>query len=184
MNLIFAARPRRLFAAPTGLSSHCKAENVWYLGRLDAYGSIHFFSLVFTLKIYHFRGFELKLKLVRNQGDEFRVCWLDTAAAKSYTKQNRTPKAYRQSIFRSSGGVGVLFLICETKERQPKGSATREKHPNTTNELPFMDSIPVATFCVNQKLATSLDLSCSWSLSAISAINSEFVGLPFVLLTV
>ena len=38
--------------------------------------------------------------------------------------------------------------------------------------------------CPNQKLATSLDLSCRESLSAISAINSEFVGFPLVLLTV
>ena len=36
----------------------------------------------------------------------------------------------------------------------------------------------------NQKLATSLDLSWSDNLSAISAINSEFVGFPLVLLTV
>lgn len=36
----------------------------------------------------------------------------------------------------------------------------------------------------NQKLATSLDFSCKESLSAISAINSEFVGFPLVLLTV
>ena len=36
----------------------------------------------------------------------------------------------------------------------------------------------------NQKLATSLDLSCKDNLSAISAINSEFVGFPLVLLTV
>ena len=36
----------------------------------------------------------------------------------------------------------------------------------------------------NQKLATSLDLSCRDNLSAISAMNSEFVGLPFVLETV
>ena len=35
-----------------------------------------------------------------------------------------------------------------------------------------------------QKLATSEDFNCSWSLSAISAINSEFVGFPLVLLTV
>ena len=37
---------------------------------------------------------------------------------------------------------------------------------------------------LNQKLATSLDLSCRDNLSAISAINSEFVGFPLVLLTV
>ena len=36
----------------------------------------------------------------------------------------------------------------------------------------------------NQKLATSLDFSCRDNLSAISAMNSELVGLPFVLLTV
>ena len=36
----------------------------------------------------------------------------------------------------------------------------------------------------NQKLATSLDLSWRDNLSAISAINSEFVGFPLVLLTV
>ena len=36
----------------------------------------------------------------------------------------------------------------------------------------------------NQKFATSEDFSCSWSLSAIRAINSEFVGFPLVLLTV
>ena len=36
----------------------------------------------------------------------------------------------------------------------------------------------------NQKLATSLDFSCSCNLSAIRAMNSEFVGFPFVLLTV
>ena len=36
----------------------------------------------------------------------------------------------------------------------------------------------------NQKLATSLDFSCKESLSAISAINSELVGFPLVLLTV
>ena len=35
-----------------------------------------------------------------------------------------------------------------------------------------------------QKFATWLDFNCSCSLSAISAINSELVGLPFVLLTV
>ena len=38
--------------------------------------------------------------------------------------------------------------------------------------------------CPNQKLATSEDFNCSWSLSAIRAMNSEFVGLPLVLLTV
>ena len=37
---------------------------------------------------------------------------------------------------------------------------------------------------LNQKFATSLDFSCSWSLSAIRAMNSEFVGFPLVLLTV
>ena len=36
----------------------------------------------------------------------------------------------------------------------------------------------------NQKLATSLDLSWRDNLSAIRAINSEFVGFPLVLLTV
>ena len=36
----------------------------------------------------------------------------------------------------------------------------------------------------NQKLATSLDLSCKDNLSAIRAMNSEFVGFPLVLLTV
>ena len=36
----------------------------------------------------------------------------------------------------------------------------------------------------NQKLATSLDLSCRDNLSAISAINSLFVGFPLVLETV
>ena len=36
----------------------------------------------------------------------------------------------------------------------------------------------------NQKLATSLDLSWSDNLSAISAMNSELVGFPLVLLTV
>ena len=36
----------------------------------------------------------------------------------------------------------------------------------------------------NQKLATSLDFSCKDNLSAISAMNSEFVGFPLVLLTV
>ena len=36
----------------------------------------------------------------------------------------------------------------------------------------------------NQKLATSLDFSCKDNLSAISAINSELVGFPLVLLTV
>ena len=34
------------------------------------------------------------------------------------------------------------------------------------------------------KLTALPDFSCSWSLSAIRAINSELVGLPFVLLTV
>ena len=36
----------------------------------------------------------------------------------------------------------------------------------------------------NQKLATSLDLSWRDNLSAIRAMNSEFVGFPLVLLTV
>ena len=36
----------------------------------------------------------------------------------------------------------------------------------------------------NQKLATSEDFNCRESLYAISAINSEFVGFPLVLLTV
>jgi hypothetical protein len=36
----------------------------------------------------------------------------------------------------------------------------------------------------NQKFATSLDFNCSCNLSAIRAINSEFVGFPLVLLTV
>ena len=36
----------------------------------------------------------------------------------------------------------------------------------------------------NQKLATSEDFSCSCNLSAIRAMNSEFVGFPLVLLTV
>ena len=36
----------------------------------------------------------------------------------------------------------------------------------------------------NQKLATSLDLSCRDNLSAIRAMNSELVGFPLVLLTV
>ena len=36
----------------------------------------------------------------------------------------------------------------------------------------------------NQKLATSLDFNCKDNLSAISAINSELVGFPLVLLTV
>ena len=35
-----------------------------------------------------------------------------------------------------------------------------------------------------QKFTAPADFICSWSLSAIKAINSEFVGLPFVLLTV
>ena len=48
-----------------------------------------------------------------------------------------------------------------------------DHHPKTKNLLR-----------PNQKLATSLDFSCRESLSAISAINSEFVGFPLVLLTV
>ena len=36
----------------------------------------------------------------------------------------------------------------------------------------------------NQKLATSLDFSWRDNLSAIRAMNSEFVGFPLVLLTV
>ena len=36
----------------------------------------------------------------------------------------------------------------------------------------------------NQKFATSELLSCKDNLSAIKAINSEFVGFPLVLLTV
>ena len=36
----------------------------------------------------------------------------------------------------------------------------------------------------NQKFATALDFSCSWSLSAMSAMNSELVGFPLVLETV
>ena len=36
----------------------------------------------------------------------------------------------------------------------------------------------------NQKLATSEDFSCKDNLSAIRAMNSEFVGFPLVLLTV
>ena len=36
----------------------------------------------------------------------------------------------------------------------------------------------------NQKLATSLDFNCRDNLSAIRAMNSEFVGFPLVLLTV
>ena len=36
----------------------------------------------------------------------------------------------------------------------------------------------------NQKLATSLDFNCKDNLSAIRAMNSEFVGFPLVLLTV
>ena len=42
----------------------------------------------------------------------------------------------------------------------------------------------VPFYARNQKLATSLDLSWSWSLSAMRAMNSEFVGFPLVLLTV
>ena len=48
-----------------------------------------------------------------------------------------------------------------------------DHHPKTKNLLR-----------PNQKLATSLDLSWSDNLSAISAMNSEFVGFPLVLLTV
>ena len=40
------------------------------------------------------------------------------------------------------------------------------------------------SLCPNQKFATALDFSCSWSLSAMRAMNSELVGLPLVLLTV
>lgn len=36
----------------------------------------------------------------------------------------------------------------------------------------------------NQKLPTSADFNCSCNLSAMRAMNSEFVGFPFVLLTV
>jgi hypothetical protein len=36
----------------------------------------------------------------------------------------------------------------------------------------------------NQKFATSEDFNCKDNLSAISAMNSEFVGFPLVLLTV
>ena len=38
--------------------------------------------------------------------------------------------------------------------------------------------------CPNQNWAASADLSWSWSLSAISAMNSELVGFPLVLDTV
>jgi len=37
---------------------------------------------------------------------------------------------------------------------------------------------------VNQKFATSEDFNCSCNLSAIRAMNSLFVGLPFVFVTV
>ena len=52
--------------------------------------------------------------------------------------------------------------------------------------MAFLTIIPKAENLLhpNQKLATSLDLSWSDNLSAISAMNSELVGLPLVLLTV
>ena len=46
------------------------------------------------------------------------------------------------------------------------------------------EGLPNCNLALSQKLATSLDLSWSWSLSAIRAMNSEFVGFPLVLLTV
>ena len=52
--------------------------------------------------------------------------------------------------------------------------------------MAFLTIIPKAENLLrpNQKLATSLDLSWSDNLSAISEINSELVGFPLVLLTV
>ena len=52
--------------------------------------------------------------------------------------------------------------------------------------MAFLTIIPKAENPLrrNQKFATSLDFSCKDNLSAIRAINSEFVGFPLVLLTV
>ena len=70
VNLIFAARPRRLFAAPTGSSSKAEPPRM----ALGDYSSQRRSGvLFFVLEICHFRGLQLKLQFVSNQGDKFRV---------------------------------------------------------------------------------------------------------------
>ena len=56
-----------------------------------------------------------------------------------FLTQAEPPRMTRNDIVGVAAVGGSVF--CYIKERQPKGSATGEKHPNTTNELPFTDSI-------------------------------------------
>lgn len=94
-------------------------------------------TLATPLELGRLGGFELKLELVCNEGDELRIRGFDILSALCYTnfgncttvrfgridrglftyrrgkvsslKQN--PHVYRQSVFRSSGGWGFCFCF-------------------------------------------------------------------------
>ena len=68
--------------------------------------------------------------------------------------------------------AGLFFVLCNCSDIYVGEGLPL---PQKTNGRPYKNV---------QKFATLADFICSCSLSAIRAINSLFVGLPFVLLTV